>query len=76
MNRIGDLGLFTGNILDIVGKLGTATYSEVFDLRNTLSETDITAITLLLFVGTCGKVHKFPVHGCRMRWQARHQYLH
>lgn len=61
MNRIGDLGFLLA-IFWILSKLGTATYSEVFDLRNTLSDTDITGITLLLFVGACGKSAQIPLY--------------
>ena len=48
MNRIGDLGFLLA-IFWMMSKLGTATFSEVFDPANynTLSPTDITAITLL-----------------------------
>jgi NADH-quinone oxidoreductase subunit L len=63
MNRIGDLGFLLA-IFWMMSKLGTATYSEVFDPANfnTLSPTDFTAITLLLFVGAMGKSAQIPLY--------------
>src|SRR5687767_10142848 len=59
MNRIGDLGFLVG-IFWLIAKLGTVTYttpegSGVLDLFDKLSKTDITAITLFLFIGATGK---------------------
>ena len=61
MNRIGDLGFLLA-IFWILNKLGTATYSEVFAQANSLSTSDITAITLLLFVGAVGKSAQIPLY--------------
>ncbi|WP_447642187.1 MULTISPECIES: NADH-quinone oxidoreductase subunit L [Chitinophagaceae] len=61
MNRIGDLGFLLA-IFWIVTKLGTVNYDEVFALTDKLSPKDITAITLLLFVGACGKSAQIPLY--------------
>src|SRR6266487_623380 len=61
MNRIGDLGFLLA-IFWILNKLGTATYSEVFAQANSLSTSDVTAITLLLFVGAVGKSAQIPLY--------------
>jgi NADH-quinone oxidoreductase subunit L len=61
MNRIGDLGFLLA-VFWILNKLGTATFSEVFLTANTLSTTDVTAITLLLFVGAIGKSAQIPLY--------------
>ncbi len=62
MNRIGDLGFLLAVFL-LLNKLGTATYSEVFEKASTsLSTMDVTAITLLLFVGAMGKSAQIPLY--------------
>src|SRR6478609_8063870 len=61
MNRIGDLGFLLA-IFWILNKLGTATYTEVFDRASSLSPSDVTAITLLLFVGAVGKSAQIPLY--------------
>jgi NADH-quinone oxidoreductase subunit L len=66
MNRIGDLGFLIA-IFWIILKLGTVSYSTpeqtgVFDLFNRLSATDITGITLLLFLGATGKSAQIPLY--------------
>ena len=61
MNRIGDLGFLLA-VFWLLQKLGTATYSEVFDLASSLSPSDVTAITLLLFVGAMGKSAQIPLY--------------
>ncbi|MCE2844169.1 MAG: NADH-quinone oxidoreductase subunit L [Sediminibacterium sp.] len=62
MNRIGDLGFLLA-IFWLIVKLGTVTYGEVFTAESLakLSSTDITAITLLLFVGAMGKSAQIPL---------------
>jgi len=62
MNRIGDLGFLLA-IFWLIVKLGTVSYSEVFTAESLakLSTTDITAITLLLFVGAMGKSAQIPL---------------
>jgi len=63
MNRIGDLGFLLA-IFWLIAKLGTVSYSEVFTAESIakLSTTDITAITLLLFVGAMGKSAQIPLY--------------
>ena len=62
MNRIGDLGFLLA-IFWLIVKLGTVSYSEVFTAESLakLSSADITAITLLLFVGAMGKSAQIPL---------------
>src|SRR5688572_30199705 len=63
MNRIGDLAFLIA-IFWLINKLGTVSYSEVFTAANLakLNATDITAITLLLFVGATGKSAQIPLY--------------
>ncbi|MES2330775.1 MAG: NADH-quinone oxidoreductase subunit L [Bacteroidota bacterium] len=63
MNRIGDLGFLLA-VFWLLFKLGTATYGDVFaaDNLSKLSSFDITAITLLLFVGAMGKSAQIPLY--------------
>jgi len=63
MNRIGDLGFLLA-IFWIIVKLGTVSYGEVLTAESLakLSSTDITAITLLLFVGAMGKSAQIPLY--------------
>ena len=61
MNRIGDLGFLLA-IFWILNKLGTVNYADVFANYNKLSSSDITAITLLLFVGATGKSAQIPLY--------------
>jgi NADH-quinone oxidoreductase subunit L len=63
MNRIGDLGFLLA-VFWLLFKLGTATYGEVFTNANLakLSSFDITAITMLLFVGAMGKSAQIPLY--------------
>lgn len=61
MNRIGDLGFLLA-IFWIISKLGTANYTDVFAQANKFSSTDVTAITLLLFVGAMGKSAQIPLY--------------
>src|SRR6188474_63405 len=53
MNRIGDLAFLIA-IFWIIAKVGSVNFSDVFAFKE-FSETDVTAITLLLFVGATGK---------------------
>lgn len=61
MNRIGDLGFLLAVFL-ILARLETVTYTEVFANLNKLTASDITAITLLLFVGAMGKSAQIPLY--------------
>lgn len=63
MNRIGDLGFLLA-VFWIINKLGTVSYNEVFTATNLakLSATDITAISMLLFVGAMGKSAQIPLY--------------
>jgi len=63
MNRIGDLGFLIA-IFWLVAKLGTVSYAEIFTVENVgkLSGTDITAITLFLFIGATGKSAQIPLY--------------
>ncbi len=63
MNRIGDLGFLLA-IFWMIVKLGTVRYGEVLTAESLakLSTTDITAITLLLFVGAMGKSAQIPLY--------------
>jgi NADH-quinone oxidoreductase subunit L len=61
MNRIGDLGFLLG-IFWLLAKLGTANYNDVFANVSQLSSTDITGITVLLFIGAMGKSAQIPLY--------------
>ncbi|MCD6066111.1 MAG: proton-translocating NADH-quinone oxidoreductase, chain [Bacteroidetes bacterium] len=61
MNRIGDLGFLLGIIL-IFFTYGTITYGDVFEKAHTGSDTIMTAIALLLFVGAMGKSAQIPLY--------------
>ncbi|MCX6210530.1 MAG: NADH-quinone oxidoreductase subunit L [Bacteroidetes bacterium] len=61
MNRIGDLGFLLA-LFWVINKLGTANYADVFANLSKLSTTDVTAITMLLFVGAMGKSAQIPLY--------------
>ncbi|MBA4140555.1 MAG: NADH-quinone oxidoreductase subunit L, partial [Segetibacter sp.] len=62
MNRIGDVGFLLG-IFWILSKTGgILTYSQVFAQASTFSTFDVTAITMLLFVGAMGKSAQIPLY--------------
>lgn len=61
MNRIGDVGFLLA-IFWILAKLGSADYSIVFSNASSLSVTDVTGITILLFVGAIGKSAQIPLY--------------
>ncbi len=63
MNRIGDLGFLLA-VFWLISKTGTATFSELFSGNglDALNETDITGITLLLFLGATGKSAQLPLY--------------
>jgi len=61
MNRIGDLAFLIA-IFWLVWRLDTVSYGDVFANVSKLSNTDIIAITLLLFVGATGKSAQIPLY--------------
>ncbi len=61
MNRIGDLAFLIA-IFWIIAKTGSASYSDVFAKAGSLSTSDLTAITLLLFIGATGKSAQIPLY--------------
>ena len=61
MNRIGDLGFLLA-IFWILKDFGTANYADVFNSADTIPVSDVTAITLLLFVGAVGKSAQIPLY--------------
>jgi NADH-quinone oxidoreductase subunit L len=63
MNRIGDLGFLLA-VFWLIAKLGSVNFDEVFSAASLakLSSTDITGISLLLFVGATGKSAQIPLY--------------
>lgn len=63
MNRIGDVAFLIA-IFWIISKVGNVNYGEVFAFArdSKFSATDITAITLLLFIGATGKSAQIPLY--------------
>jgi NADH-quinone oxidoreductase subunit L len=61
MNRIGDLAFLIA-IFWLIAKLGTVSYDGVFENVKNLSGADITAITILLFIGATGKSAQIPLY--------------
>jgi len=63
MNRIGDFAFLIALFM-LVGKLGTLSFNEIFTpaALAKLSPKDITAITMLLFVGATGKSAQIPLY--------------
>jgi NADH-quinone oxidoreductase subunit L len=63
MNRIGDLAFLIA-IFWLIAKVGTVSFDNVFATETLakLSSTDITIITLLLFVGATGKSAQIPLY--------------
>jgi NADH-quinone oxidoreductase subunit L len=63
MNRIGDLGFLLA-IFWLITKLGSVSYGHVLTAESLakLSTTDITAITLFLFIGAMGKSAQIPLY--------------
>ncbi len=61
MNRIGDLGFLLA-VFWLISKLGTADYQTVFASVSKLTVTDITGITMLLFIGAMGKSAQIPLY--------------
>ena len=63
MNRIGDLGFLLGIFL-LFNTFGSVEYSVIFSsLKDFASGNPVlTTITLLLFIGACGKSAQIPLH--------------
>jgi NADH-quinone oxidoreductase subunit L len=63
MNRIGDLAFLIA-IFWIISKVGSTSFTDVFAAEGLkkLSSSDITVITLLLFVGATGKSAQIPLY--------------
>ncbi|MGZ8557323.1 MAG: NADH-quinone oxidoreductase subunit L [Chitinophagaceae bacterium] len=61
MNRIGDLAFLIA-IFWLINRLDTVSYGDVFANVSKLSGTDITVITLLLFIGATGKSAQIPLY--------------
>lgn len=63
MNRVADLGMLLGIFLVYV-ELGSLSYGEIFLAlaNNPPSDTILTWIALLLFIGAMGKSAQFPLH--------------
>ncbi len=61
MNRIGDLGFLLA-VFWLIAKLGSVDFHNVFANVSKLSVTDLTGITLLLFVGAMGKSAQIPLY--------------
>jgi NADH-quinone oxidoreductase subunit L len=66
VNRVGDFGFILGIFLlfTTLGKHGiwTLNFTEVFTNANKLDTAAVTAITILLFVGACGKSAQIPLY--------------
>lgn len=63
MNRIGDLAFLIA-LFFLIQKLDTVTFSEIFTQASLakLSPSDVTVITLLLFIGATGKSAQIPLY--------------
>jgi NADH-quinone oxidoreductase subunit L len=61
VNRVGDFGFGLGVML-LWTALGTLEYAEVFRQAPGLAVGTATAISLLLFMGACGKSAQLPLH--------------
>ncbi|MFQ5520181.1 MAG: NADH-quinone oxidoreductase subunit L [Candidatus Methylomirabilia bacterium] len=61
VNRVGDFGFGLGIMLLWV-TMGTLDYGEVFAKAGSLSPSTATLISLLLFMGACGKSAQLPLH--------------
>jgi NADH-quinone oxidoreductase subunit L len=61
VNRVGDCGFALGIML-LWTTLGTLEYAEVFAKAPSLAVGTATAISLLLFMGACGKSAQLPLH--------------
>lgn len=63
VNRVGDLGFIIGLFL-LIQHFGTLTYTEIFPqaAQMGMGSGILTAITLMLFIGACGKSAQMPLY--------------
>ncbi len=61
VNRVGDFGFLLGMFLIFI-HLGTLDFTDAFAKAGQLDTATVTAITLLLFVGACGKSAQIPLY--------------
>ncbi len=63
VNRVGDLGFIIGLFL-LIQHFGTLTYTEIFPeaAQMGMGSGILTAVTLMLFVGACGKSAQIPLY--------------
>jgi len=61
MNRIGDLGFLLGIVLIFI-TYGSISYNEIFSNAGIASNTVVTTIALLLFIGAMGKSAQIPLY--------------
>ncbi|MFQ5829913.1 MAG: NADH-quinone oxidoreductase subunit L [Candidatus Methylomirabilia bacterium] len=61
VNRVGDFGFGLG-VMYLWVVMGTLDYGQVFANAGTLSPATATVISLLLFMGACGKSAQLPLH--------------
>jgi NADH-quinone oxidoreductase subunit L len=61
MNRVGDLGFLIA-IFWMISKVGSTNFTDVFSGANSFNPSEITIITLLLFVGATGKSAQIPLY--------------
>ena len=61
VNRVGDFGFILGIFLLFIN-FGTLDFTEVFANASKLDTATVTAITILFFVGACGKSAQIPIY--------------
>ena len=61
MNRIGDLAFLIA-LFWMISRLDTVSFADVFANVSKLNATDITVITILLFIGATGKSAQIPLY--------------
>ena len=61
VNRVGDMGLMLGMFV-IYWNIGSLDFDIVFKTIHSLSNTTISLIAILLFIGAMGKSAQFPLH--------------
>ncbi len=61
VNRVGDFGFILGIFLLFIN-FGTLDFTEVFANASKLDTATMTTITILLFVGACGKSAQIPIY--------------